>query len=103
MIAFNEVARRVEQLLILQTGRKHIYNKEIAEALGLTAEYYAVIKKRGKIPYRAIALFCRTNRISMNWILFGQEPRTLALDPDQEGIHRSQKPHLPERQAKTTA
>jgi len=92
MIAFNDVAQRVEQIIALHTGRKRIYNKEIAQILDLTPEYYAVIKKREKIPYKAIALFCRKHQISMNWILFGQEPRSLALKRDQDTMILQQEP-----------
>jgi len=77
MITFAEVMRRVREQLAEAPGKRRIYDKDIALALDLTPEYYAVIKKRGKIPYEAVAHFCQKNRISLNWILFGQKPEKL--------------------------
>jgi len=77
MIVFRDVMERIEAILATEKQSRHIYNKEIAKALALSPEYYAVIKKRGKVPYEAIALFCKKREISINWILLGQEPQKL--------------------------
>ena len=77
MIHFNDIIPRIEKIIAVNTENRRIYNKEVAQALELTPEYFAVIKKRGKIPYEAIAVFCRKREISINWILFGQEPQKL--------------------------
>ncbi|MEA3491418.1 MAG: hypothetical protein U9R27_05915 [Campylobacterota bacterium] len=75
MIVFHDVTKRIEEVLSATDRKKRIYNKEIAKALQLSPEYFAVIKKREKIPYEAIATFGRNRKISINWILFGQEPK----------------------------
>ena len=77
MIHFNDIIQRIEKIIAVNTENRRIYNKEVAHALELTPEYFAVIKKRGKIPYEAIADFCRKREISINWILFGQEPQKI--------------------------
>lgn len=77
MIVFDHVMYRIKELLSSSNNKQRIYNKDIAGALSLTPEYFAVIKKRGKIPYEAIASFCQKRKISINWILFGQEPKRL--------------------------
>ena len=77
MIVFNDIMQRIEKVIAVNRRNRRVYNKEIAQALELTPEYFAVIKKRGKIPYEAIAAFCQSEKISMNWILFGQEPQKL--------------------------
>jgi len=77
MIHFNDIIQRIEKIIAVNTENRRVYNKEVAQALELTPEYFAVIKKRGKIPYEAIAVFCRKREISINWILFGQEPQKL--------------------------
>ncbi len=77
MIQFNDIIHRIEKVIAADTENRRIYNKEVAQALELTPEYFAVIKKRGKIPYEAIAYFCQKREISINWILFGQEPQKL--------------------------
>ena len=73
MIDFNHTTLRIEQIIAKDQKRERIYNKDIARALGLTPAYFAVIKKRGKIPYESIAYFCKERKISINWIFFGQE------------------------------
>ena len=73
MIDFNDSILRIKQIIAKDQKEEHIYNKDIARALGLTPAYFAVIKKRGKIPYEAIAHFCKERKISINWIFFGQE------------------------------
>lgn len=77
MIVFNDIMQRIEKIIAVNRKNRRVYNKEVAQALELTPEYFAVIKKRGKIPYEAIATFCRNREISINWILFGQEPQKL--------------------------
>lgn len=77
MIQFNDIMQRIEKVIATNRKNRRVYNKEIAQALELTPEYFAVIKKRGKIPYEAIAAFCRNREISINWVLFGQEPQKL--------------------------
>ncbi|RLA73829.1 MAG: hypothetical protein DRG30_05840 [Epsilonproteobacteria bacterium] len=77
MIDFSDSTLRIKQIISKDQKKQRIYNKDIAEALGLTPEYFAVIKKRGKIPYEAIAYFCKERQISINWILFGQELRSI--------------------------
>ncbi len=77
MIAFDPVSSRIKELLTSHNKKKRIYNKDIAKALDLTPEYFAVIKKRGKIPYKAIATFCHHNEVSINWVLLGQGEKGL--------------------------
>ncbi len=77
MIHFNDIIQRIEKIIAVNMENRRVYNKEVAQALELTPEYFAVIKKRGKIPYEAITTFCRKREISINWILFGQEPQKL--------------------------
>jgi len=77
MIAFTDVMGRVREVLMLQRECTKIKDREIALALELDPQYFAVIKRRNKLPYEALAHFCRKNRISLNWILFAQRPKEL--------------------------
>lgn len=74
---FRTVMHRIREILIAQKNKKKILDREIASALHLDPQYFAVIKKRNKIPYEAIAHFCKKERINMNWILLEQEPTYL--------------------------
>ena len=77
MIVFHDVMQRVRLILTQQTQQPKIKDRDIALALGLDPQYFAVIKRRNKIPYEALAHFCYQNRISLNWLLFAQNPRHL--------------------------
>jgi len=77
MIDFHEVMQRVKKILFLQARKKKILDKDIASALQLDPQYYAVIKKRQKIPFESIAYFSKSRKINMNWILLGQKPQYL--------------------------
>ena len=84
MIDFLEVTQRIKLILQNKQGAKKVYDRDVAEALSLDAQYFAVIKKRKKIPYEAIAHFCHQHKISMNWILFEQDgslPKEITLSP----------------------
>ena len=77
MIDFLEVSERLRTILYIQLKTNKIFDRDIANALKLDPQYYAVIKKRKKIPYEAIAQFCHHHKISINWILFNQKPKLL--------------------------
>ncbi len=77
MIDFQEVMQRIKEILIVQTKKEKILDRDIADTLKLDPQYYAVIKRRKKIPYEKLAYFCKENKISMNWILLEQKPQNL--------------------------
>ena len=74
MIYFDEVTERIKTL-IPQKNEKKILDKEIAIALNMEPQYYAIIKKRKKIPYEHIAYFSKKYKLNMNWILLNQKPK----------------------------
>jgi len=77
MIDFYEVMQRMKIILAKEKNKEKILDKEIALALKIDPKNYAVIKRRNKIPYEAIAHFSHKNRLNMNWILFAQNPQYL--------------------------
>ena len=77
MIDFLEVIDRLKSVLSQHHKKTKIYDRDVASALELDPQYFAVIKRRNKIPYEAIANYCKKNYISMNWILFHQKPKRL--------------------------
>ena len=78
MIEFQDVMKRIKEVLIRQTEKEKILDRDIADKLNLDPQYYAVIKRRKKIPYEKLAYFCKENKISMNWILLEQKPKNLS-------------------------
>ena len=77
MIDFHEVMQRVKQVLSTQTDKQKILDRDIADSLKLDPQYFAVIKRRKKIPYESLAHFCKEHQVSLNWILLAQEPQYL--------------------------
>lgn len=77
MIDFQEVMQRVKTILLAQSKKDKILDRDIANALKLDPQYFAVIKKRNKIPYVHLAYFCKESKVSLNWILLEQKPQYL--------------------------
>jgi hypothetical protein len=71
MLEFSEIMSRLKRSLHEESGER-ILDKDLAKALGFTPSYYAVIKRREKIPYQAIALFAHEKNLSLNWIFFNK-------------------------------
>ena len=47
MIQFNDIMHRIKTIIAANIENRRVYNKEVAQVLELTPEYFAVIKKRG--------------------------------------------------------
>ena len=77
MIDFYDVMLRIKKILSVQIQKEKVLDKDIALALKLEPKYYAVMKKRKKIPYEAIAHFSKSHKLNMNWILLAQKPQYL--------------------------
>lgn len=67
---FDEIIKRLRDALSHGNSTQKIYDKDIALALELDAQYFAVMKKRKKIPFKEIAIFCNQNNLNINQILF---------------------------------
>lgn len=68
---FLHIIERIKKILGTSSKKNKIYDRDVAQALKLDPQYFAVIKRRNKIPYESIAYFCNEANISINWILFG--------------------------------
>jgi hypothetical protein len=77
MIVFNDVMSRVKETLTLNTQKEKILDKDIANSLKLNPQYFAVIKRRNKIPYESLAYFSKETKINLNWLLLEQKPKYL--------------------------
>jgi len=85
VIDFDDVMLRVKEILATHKTQTKIRDKDIADFLKLDAQYYAVIKRRKKLPYESLAILCTNYHISMNWVLLGQEPKYLYCISDFKG------------------
>ena len=77
MIHFSDVMQRIKTILSSEIKKEKILDKNIASALELNPQYYAVMKKRKKIPYESIAYFSKSHKLNMNWILMEEKPKYL--------------------------
>ena len=81
MIDFLDVMQRVKEILLQEQRhkekKKKILDRDIASALDLDPQYFAVIKRRKKIPYEKLALFCKKSKVNLNWVLLEQKPQYL--------------------------
>ena len=75
-----EIVRILDNLkdvLSQELGNKKVYDKDVANALGISSQSLAQLKRRNSIPYEAIVYFCAKQSVSINWILFDQLPTSL--------------------------
>jgi SOS-response transcriptional repressor LexA len=77
MIAFDEVVERLKDILSDEVGEKKVYDKDVADSLEISAAAFATMKRRSRIPYEEIVAFCSRRKISINWLLFNQNPSSL--------------------------
>lgn len=77
MIAFDEITERLKDILSDEVGDKKVYDKDVADALEISPAAFATMKRRNRIPYEEIVSFCSRRRISINWLLFNQNPSSL--------------------------
>lgn len=76
----NEFTYIVEEIKSIVSGDfkpKKVFDKDVAQVLGITQMNFATMKKRNKIPFNELLDFCAKKTISINWLLYGQSPESL--------------------------
>ena len=83
-----DVVKIIEKLkdVLNNENEKKIFDKDVANALNITQANFATIKIRNKIPFSNILDFCAMKRISINWLLYGQDPSSLIDSTDKYWI-----------------
>jgi len=66
---FRSIVRELKLYLANNKSAK-VYDKDVANALGITQMNFATIKRRNSIPYENIILFCYKEDICCNEIFF---------------------------------
>jgi len=72
-----EIVEEIKSIVSSDFNGKKIFDKDIADVLGISQMNFATMKKRNKIPYAELLDFCATKSISINWMLYGQSPESL--------------------------
>ncbi len=86
MLEIIEIIEKLKDVLSNGKDTGKVYDKEIATALNLTSVNFATIKKRNSIPFSNILDFCAIKKISINWLLYGQDPSSLIDSTDKYWI-----------------
>ncbi|OCL85054.1 S24 family peptidase [Arcobacter porcinus] len=86
MIIIDEILAKLKVVLSSDFKDKKIFDKDLAEALDITQANFATMKNRGKIPYSNILNFCAKKKISINWLLYNQNPNSLIDSTDRYWI-----------------
>lgn len=77
MNKFTEIVEEIKSIVSSDFSGKKIFDKDVADVLGITQMNFATMKKRDKIPFAELLDFCATKSISINWLLYGQSPESL--------------------------
>jgi len=77
MNSFNTIVEEIKSIVSTNFSGKKVFDKDVADALGISQMNFATMKKRDKIPYVELLDFCAKKSISINWMLYGQSPESL--------------------------
>ncbi len=77
MKTFTEVVEEIKDIVSADMPGKKVFDKDIANLLGISQMNLATMKKRDKIPFRELLDFCAKRSIAINWLLYGQSPESL--------------------------
>jgi len=86
MFNINEIIEKLRDVLASEKEDGKVFDKEIANALDLTSVNFATMKKRNSVPFSNILDFCALKKISINWMLYGQDPSSLIDTTDKYWI-----------------
>ncbi len=77
MNKFIEIVEEIKSIVSIDFHGNKVFDKDIADVLGISQMNFATMKKRDKIPFTELLDFCATKSISINWLLYGQSPESL--------------------------
>lgn len=86
MLNINEIIEKLRDVLSSEKKLGKVFDKDIANALDLTSVNFATMKKRNSVPFSNILDFCALKKISINWLLYGQDPSSLIDSTDRYWI-----------------
>lgn len=72
MVDFKVVIDKLKDVISERNLSKKIFDKDVANELGIPQTTFATMKKRNSIPYEEILQFCAHKKISVNWLFFDQ-------------------------------
>src|SRR5574344_1733918 len=73
----NEIIDKLKDILSNELDNKKVFDKDVAAALNLSKQSLSILKKKNYVQYEEIEKFCAIRKISINWVLFDQLPKSL--------------------------
>jgi len=83
MVLLSEVIEKLKDVISERTLSKKVFDKDVADVLGIPQSTFATMKKRNSVPYREILEFCASEKISANWLFFDQAVDMLKAQTDK--------------------
>ncbi len=83
MLYVNEIIEKLKDIISTDGKRGKVFDKDVADELELSQANFATMKNRGKIPFQNILDFCAKKKISINWLLYNQNPNSLLDSTDK--------------------
>lgn len=80
---FSEIIEDIKDIISQDMPDKKVFDKDVANALGISQINFATMKKRDKIPFDKLLDFCASKSISINWLLYNQAPESLIESTNQ--------------------
>jgi len=77
MNSFSDIVEEIKSIVSQEFAPKKVFDKDVAELLGISQMNFATMKKRDKLPFNELLDFCAKRSISINWLLYGQSPESL--------------------------
>lgn len=77
MKEFLDIVEEIKNIISTEFKGRKVFDKDVADMLGISQMNFATMKKRNKIPFNELLDFCATKSISINWLLYGQSPESL--------------------------
>ena len=72
MVNFSTVIDKLKEVISERSLSNKIFDKDVANELGIPQTTFATMKKRNSIPYEEVLEFCAVKKISANWLFFDQ-------------------------------
>jgi len=77
MKTFLDIVEGIKDIVSEDFPGRKIFDKDVADLLGISQMNFATMKKRDKIPFMELLDFCARRSIAINWLLYGQSPESL--------------------------
>ncbi|WP_323592417.1 S24 family peptidase [Aliarcobacter butzleri] len=86
MFIVHEIIEKLKDIISADGKNGKVFDKDVAKSLELSQANFATMKNRGKIPFTNILNFCAKKKISINWLLYNQNPDSLVDATDKYWI-----------------